>query len=227
MKRSRLLALKNGFAKKTQVDINKINCNTYPEMRILRWDQSMLSYPNYKPNLLENWLNTNKKTLISMVNLFYNKFYLVFTKSGYEIADLQNIALWHAFIYLQTPHLKNKTGNDRIWAHIRQRLLETVLILQNKNQKNAVEYVESLDKFDFFEKEDNMHLEKSKALLCHFLNNYKDLVSQQYLNSVIYKLSKIEDPKDQKKWLTEKMEGSKKKINKEFLGLLLEIYKYV
>lgn len=226
MKRSKLLALKNGFAKKTQANINKINCNTHPEMRILRWDQSMLSYPNYKPNLLENWLSTNKKSLISMVNLFYNKFYPVFTRSGYEISDLQNIALWHAFIYLQTPHLKNKTGKNRIWAHIKQRLLEVVLILRNKNQKNIVDYLDNLDGANLIEDKDP-HLKQSQELLCRFLSQNKTLVNPQYLSAIVSKLSKIDDPKEQKNLLIKKRNFSKKEVNRKFLDLLLEIYRHV
>lgn len=227
MKRSKMLAKKNGFDKATSVDIAKIGVKNHHEMRILRWDQAMLRWPNYNQEAIKSWGAENYHVLKKMCHMYYGKYLTVFRAHGWEPEDLYNVLLWHAFVYLNTPHIQYKNNEKYVWSHIKQRFVETIQVLQKRSEQDiSIKYVSADNKLELREETGSYGQIVRRQLLSAIEKN-RDFFDNVFVKNVIKKLSKIENTDEQKKMLQDMFNRARIKKNKNMIKTLIEIYEHV
>lgn len=227
MKRSKMLAKKNGFDKVTTADIWKIGVRNHHEMRILRWDQAMLRWPNYDQNVLKTWVHKNGHVLNGMAKAYYSKHRTLFKVNGWEAEDLSNVLLWHAFIYLNTPYLKHKNSDEYVWSHIKQRFVETVQILQKRSSETVKAGYSSHTDLLYTQEGPGQYELTLKNRLLSLSNRHPNLFDDPFVRKTVKELFDIETPEEQKKFLQNKLNRVRIRKNGTKLKLILSIYDYV
>lgn len=224
-KRAVWLAKKKGFDKIVKFDVSRVSIRTCPELRILRWDQAMLQWPHFNNDILQKWIKNNLYVLNTMAMHYYAKNYKLFKASGWELQDLQNVLLWHAYVYLNTPSIKYKNSDNYVWSHIKQRAIEVVQILQKKATYDVLPAALSGDATSTSDSEsDDRLFLVIKNKINRLFDKYGDLLKTQYATQLIRKINRMNNVEQQKNFLLNKLKFVRLDRNKKILKILLSAY---